>query len=48
MLLKIVLQSIVGILLFGLLLFIPAGTLMWPQAWVFLLLFNGGGFVIGL
>ena len=38
---SIVVQSIVGAALGALLLFLPAGTLAWPQAWVFLGLFYG-------
>jgi protein-S-isoprenylcysteine O-methyltransferase Ste14 len=37
----ILIQSIVGAALGALLLFLPAGTLAWPQAWVFLGLFYG-------
>ena len=32
----------------GLLLFLPAGTLAWPQAWVFLALFDGCTLAFGL
>lgn len=31
-----------------LLLFLPAGTFAWPQAWIFLALFNGCGHAIGI
>jgi protein-S-isoprenylcysteine O-methyltransferase Ste14 len=48
MLVKIAVQSLLGCLLLGLLLFLPAGTLAWPQAWAFLVLFNGCGLAIGL
>lgn len=48
MLSRMVVQSCVGILVFGLLLFLPAGTLRWPQAWVFLILCNGCGLVTGI
>lgn len=48
MLLKMVVQSVLGFLLFGLLLFLPAETLAWPQAWAFLVLSGGGGLITGL
>lgn len=38
---SIILQSVAGLALSALLLFLPAGTLAWPQAWVFLALFYG-------
>jgi protein-S-isoprenylcysteine O-methyltransferase Ste14 len=38
-LLKMIVQSLVFAVLLGLLLFLPAGTLAWPQAWVFMALF---------
>ena len=38
---RIVVQSVAGLALSALLLFLPAGTLAWPQAWVFLILFFG-------
>jgi protein-S-isoprenylcysteine O-methyltransferase Ste14 len=41
-------QSAVSILLAVLLLFLPAGTLAWPQAWIFLALFFGCGQALGL
>ncbi len=34
--LKMVLQNLAFMGVLGLLLFVPAGTLAWPQAWVFL------------
>jgi protein-S-isoprenylcysteine O-methyltransferase Ste14 len=36
---RIVLRSAVGIALFFAVLFVPAGSLRWPQAWVFLFLY---------
>ncbi|WP_266181336.1 methyltransferase family protein [Dyella humicola] len=36
------------LLLLWSLLFLPAGTLAWPQAWIFLALFAGCGFAIGV
>lgn len=42
------LRSALGALLLGLLLFLPAGTLAWPQGWWFLALFVGCGTGIGL
>ncbi len=41
MLLKVVVNSLVFAVVLGLLLFLPAGTLAWPQAWVFMALFIG-------
>jgi protein-S-isoprenylcysteine O-methyltransferase Ste14 len=38
-LLKMIAQSLVFAIFLGLLLFLPAGTLAWPQAWVFMALF---------
>jgi hypothetical protein len=40
-LLKMVAHSLAFAALLGLLLFLPAGTLAWPQAWVFMALFIG-------
>src|SRR5262245_37859045 len=39
--LNVVLQSLSFTVFLGLLLFLPAGTLAWPEGWVFLLLFVG-------
>jgi protein-S-isoprenylcysteine O-methyltransferase Ste14 len=39
-------QSVVGLVLMGLVLFVPAGTLAYWQAWVFLGLFTGASAVI--
>src|SRR5262245_42322853 len=41
-------QSLAFTALFGLLLFLPAGTLAWPQAWVFMALFGGCSEAIGV
>jgi protein-S-isoprenylcysteine O-methyltransferase Ste14 len=32
-------KSVFGVLFFGLLLFLPAGTFRWPMAWIYLILF---------
>jgi protein-S-isoprenylcysteine O-methyltransferase Ste14 len=48
MLLRMVVRSIVGSALLGLVLFLPAGTLAWPQAWIFLALFIGCSIAIGI
>lgn len=32
-------KSLLGLVFYGLLLFLPAGTLAWPHAWVYLLIF---------
>lgn len=39
--LSLLIQSMVSLILSGALLFLPAGTLAWPQGWAFLLLFAG-------
>jgi protein-S-isoprenylcysteine O-methyltransferase Ste14 len=44
---RMIVRSIVGSALLGLILFVPAGTLAWPQAWVFLALFIGCSIAIG-
>jgi protein-S-isoprenylcysteine O-methyltransferase Ste14 len=36
----ILVQSVTGLALSALLLFVPAGTVAWPQGWVFLVLFS--------
>ena len=41
-------RSALGFVVLAALLFVPAGTLAWPQAWIFLLLFLSGGGAIGL
>ena len=41
MLLKMALKSLGFAVVLGLLLFLPAGTLAWPEAWVFMALFIG-------
>ena len=38
-----IVQSVTGLALTGLILFVPAGTLAWPQGWVFLVLLFGCG-----
>jgi protein-S-isoprenylcysteine O-methyltransferase Ste14 len=43
-----VIQNIAFMGFLGLLLFLPAGTLAWPQAWVFLALFDGCCVAFGL
>jgi len=47
-LLKMIAHSLVFAALLGLLLFLPAGTLAWPQAWVFMALFIGCSEAIGI
>jgi protein-S-isoprenylcysteine O-methyltransferase Ste14 len=42
------LLDLAGPVVLGLLLFLPAGTLAWPQAWVFLALFLGCSVALGL
>ena len=45
---RMVVQSVLGVLLLGLLLFPAAGTVAWPGAWAVLMLFSAGGLAIGL
>jgi protein-S-isoprenylcysteine O-methyltransferase Ste14 len=47
-LLKMVAHSLAFAAFLGLLLFLPAGTLKWPQAWVFMVLFIGCSEAIGI
>jgi protein-S-isoprenylcysteine O-methyltransferase Ste14 len=42
------LKDIASALVFALLLFLPAGTFAWPQAWVFLALFFGCSIALGV
>ena len=48
MLLKMVAHSLAFAVLLGLLVFLPAGTMAWPQAWVFMALFIGCSEAIGV
>jgi protein-S-isoprenylcysteine O-methyltransferase Ste14 len=41
-------RTLIGAGFLGLLLFLPAGTLAWPQAWVFMALFFGCSAAIGV
>lgn len=45
---KVLLQSLLFAVVFGLLLFLPAGTLAWPQGWALLILFWGCGMALGV
>jgi protein-S-isoprenylcysteine O-methyltransferase Ste14 len=45
---KQVVQNLAFMVFLGLLLFLPAGTLAWPQAWIFLALFDGCCVAFGL
>ncbi|MGA9869515.1 MAG: isoprenylcysteine carboxylmethyltransferase family protein [Acetobacteraceae bacterium] len=45
---KTVLQNVAFMIVLGLLLFPPAGTFAWPQAWIFLALFDGCALILGL
>ncbi len=38
---QVIVRSIVGVVLFVLVLFVPAGTIAWPEGWIFLALFIG-------
>jgi protein-S-isoprenylcysteine O-methyltransferase Ste14 len=44
---SIVLQTLASLVVAAILIFLPAGTLAWPQAWVLLALFFGSGQAIG-
>lgn len=46
--LKVLLPTLALNLILILLLFLPAGTLAWPQAWLFLVVFNGCSQAIGI
>ena len=48
MLLNLIVRSVLGMAVFALFLFLPAGTLDWPQAWVFLAIFSIASVAIGL
>ena len=48
MLLKMIARSLVFTAVLGLLVFLPAGTLAWPPAWVFMALFVGCSEAIGV
>ncbi len=48
MLLKLIAHTLAFGVVLGLLLFLPAGTLAWPQAWVFMALFIGCSEALGL
>jgi len=48
MLLRMIVRSIFGVILFMLVLFVPAGTIAWPQGWIFLALFIGCGAATGV
>lgn len=46
MLRKLIIQNAVWLAIMAALLFVPAGTLAWPQAWVFLIEMAGGGIAL--
>jgi protein-S-isoprenylcysteine O-methyltransferase Ste14 len=46
--LNMAVRSVLGLLAFALFLFVPAGTLDWPQAWAFLIIFSIASVAIGL
>lgn len=48
MLLDMVVRSLAFAVVLGVLLFWPAGTLAWPQAWIFIILFVGWGLGTGV
>jgi protein-S-isoprenylcysteine O-methyltransferase Ste14 len=47
MMLKLITQNLITLVVTAALLFGPAGTLEWPQAWIFLVLFFSCGHAIG-
>lgn len=48
MLARMIVQNLVFAVVLALLLFVPAGTLAWPQGWIFMILFVGSSEVMGL
>ena len=46
--LKATTRNLVSVGIMGLLLFLPAGTFAWPQAWLFLVMFSAWSLAIGL
>ena len=48
MLFKMIVRSVLGGVFLGLVLFLPAGTLAWPQGWIFMALFMGCSAAIGI
>jgi protein-S-isoprenylcysteine O-methyltransferase Ste14 len=48
MLFKMIVRSVLGGALLGLILFLPAGMLAWPQGWIFMGLFMGCSAAIGI
>jgi protein-S-isoprenylcysteine O-methyltransferase Ste14 len=48
MLLNLIIRSVLGVLALALVIFLPAGTLDWPQAWIFLAIFILCSTVIGV
>jgi protein-S-isoprenylcysteine O-methyltransferase Ste14 len=47
-LVEMIARSVGFAIVLGLLLFLPAGTLAWPQAWAFIVLFFGLGLAMGV
>jgi protein-S-isoprenylcysteine O-methyltransferase Ste14 len=45
---KMIAQNLVAFGIFGLLLFVPAGTLAWPQGWALLVIFDACTIVLGM
>lgn len=48
MILKLIVKTFISIFILGLLLFVAAGTVFWPAAWIFLLIQTVGNLSIGL
>lgn len=48
MLLTMLIRTLAGMALLAIVLFVPAGTLVWPQAWAFMAVFCGCSWAIGI
>jgi protein-S-isoprenylcysteine O-methyltransferase Ste14 len=48
LILRAVLQAVTQLILFGIVIFVPAGTLHWPTGWAMLILFIGGTLLFNL
>lgn len=48
MLRKMIVDTLVSVVVLGVMLFLPAGTLAWPQGWILIILFVSSGIIIGV
>ena len=48
MLRKMIVDTLVSMVVLGLILFLPAGTLAWPQGWALIIIFLASGLIIGV